>query len=86
MDEPRRRQNEKTFGSWEELPGGGRRYWYEVKGRHMWKAKYVKEVDIAERTIRFYQEIYDDQDKLVEVHEKYPIDLGHRVVEGGEGV
>jgi len=86
MDELRRRQNEKEFGLWQELPGGGRRYWYEVKGRHEWRARYVKEVDIAERTLRFYQEIYDDQDKLVEIHQKYPTDLGHRKVEGGEGL
>ena len=46
----------------------------------------MKEVDIAERTLRFYQEIYDDQDKLVEIHQKYPTDLGHRKVEGGEGL
>lgn len=26
----KRRQNERKFGNWESLPGGGRRYWYEV--------------------------------------------------------
>jgi hypothetical protein len=31
-----------------------------------------------ERTLRFCQEIYDEQGRLVEVHEKYPIDRGHR--------
>jgi len=29
-------------------------------------------------TLRFWQEIYDDQGKLVEVHEKYPVDSGHQ--------
>lgn len=29
----KRRQNERKFGYWEPLPGGGRRYWYEVAGR-----------------------------------------------------
>jgi len=31
--------------------------------------------------MRFYQEIYNDMEKLVEVHHKYPIDLGHQKVE-----
>jgi hypothetical protein len=78
MNERKRRYNEKKFGSWEELPGGGRRYWLEVIGRSGWKAKHVKEVDDEERTIRFYQEIYNDQGELIEIHEKYPIDKGHR--------
>jgi hypothetical protein len=78
MNERKRRHNEKKSGSWEELPGGGRRYWLEVIGRSGWKAKYVKEVDDEERTIRFYQEIYNDQGELIEIHEKYPIDKGHR--------
>jgi hypothetical protein len=80
MSEQRRRQNEKKFGSWEELPNGGRRYWYEVTGRQGWKARYVKEVDAGEETLRFYQEIYDDEGELVEVHHKYPVDTGHRKV------
>ena len=75
-----RPQNERKFGSWEELPGGGRRYWFEVAGRHGWKARYVKEVDANETTVRFWQEIYDDQDQLVEIHEKYPVDKGHQQV------
>jgi YD repeat-containing protein len=39
-----------------------------------------KEVDSAEVTRRFWQEIYDDQGRLVEVHDKYPVDTGHRKV------
>ena len=80
MSESKRQQNEKKFGSWEELPIGGRRYWYEIKGRWGWKARYIKEVDAAETTLKFYQEIYDDQDTLVEVHHKYPVDMGHQNV------
>jgi hypothetical protein len=80
VDEAKRRQNERKFRSWEDLPSGGRRYWYEVIGRLGWKARYVKEVDANERTVRFYQEIYDDRGKLVEVHEKYPVDKGHQPV------
>jgi hypothetical protein len=66
--------------SWEELPSGGRQYWFEVAGRHGWKARYVKEVEANENTVRFWQEIYDEQDKLVEIHEKYPVDKGHQQV------
>jgi len=80
MDETKRRQNEKKFGAWEELPRRGRRYWYEVLNRSGWKAKYVKEVDRDEMTTRFYQEIYDDAGSLVEIHEKYPVDRGHQKV------
>ena len=73
-----RSQNEKKFGHWEELPGGGRRYWIDVEGRQGWRARYVKEVDAAETTLRFWQEIYDEQARLAEVHHKYPVDEGHR--------
>ncbi len=40
----------------------------------------LKEVDPAERTVRFWQEVFDDQGRLVEVHEKYPVDKGHQKV------
>jgi hypothetical protein len=47
--EGKRQLNEKKFPNWEELPGGGRRYWLEVKGRYSWKARYVKEVDAMKK-------------------------------------
>lgn len=72
-----RRQNEKKFGHWEDLPAGGRRYWTEVSGRQGWRARYLKEVDADETTLRFWQEIYDDTGRLSEIHEKYPVDKGH---------
>jgi len=75
-----RRQNEKKFGWWEDLPGGGRRYRLEVTGRFGWRARYQKEVDAKENTVRFWQEIYDDTGKLVETHEKFPVDKGHQKV------
>ena len=65
----------------EELLSGGRRYWFEVAGRRGWKARYVKEVDADEITIRFWQEIYDDRGQLIEIHEKYPVDKGHQQVQ-----
>ena len=76
-----RPQNERKFGHWDELPSGGRRYWFEVAGRRGWKARYVKEADANENTVRFWQEIYDDRGKLVEIHEKYPVDKGHQQVQ-----
>jgi hypothetical protein len=75
--EAKRRRNERVFENWEELPDGGRRYWYEVTGRLGWKARYVKEVDADENTLRFWQEIYNESGELVEIHEKYPVDTGH---------
>ena len=81
MDEQKRRVNEKKFGHWEDEPGGGRRYWYDVPGRMGWMAKYVKIVDGDENTLRFLQEIYNEQGDLVEAHEKYPEDKGHRKIE-----
>ncbi len=36
---------------------------------------------VTEETLRFYQEIYDNNGKLVEIHEKYPGDKGHKKVE-----
>ena len=75
-----RAQNETKFESWKELTGGGRRYQREVPGRTGWSACYFKEVDDAETTLRFWQEIYDAAGSLVEVHEKYPVDKGHQKV------
>jgi hypothetical protein len=73
-----RRQNEKKFGHWEDLPGGGRRYHLDVTGRFGWRARYLKEVDAGETTVRFWQEIYDDTGRLIEIHEKFPVDKGHQ--------
>ena len=73
-----RSQNENKFTHWEELPGGGRLYWIAVEGRQGWHARYVKEVDPNETTVRFWQEIYDERGVLVEIHEKFPVDHGHR--------
>jgi hypothetical protein len=75
-----RHQNENKFGRWEYLPGGGRRYYLDVPGRSGWVARYLKDVDSHETTVRFWQEIYDDRGKLVEIHEKFPLDKGHKKV------
>ncbi len=81
-DERKRRLNEQKFGAWEELPGGGRRYWYELAGRRGWTARYLKEVDPNETTLRFWQEIYNERGVLVERHVKYPADSGHERIGG----
>ena len=81
MDIAKRRQNERKFGTWR---GGGRLYSYEIKGRSGWLARYVKEVDAEEATVRFYQEVFDGDGRLREIHEKYPADLGHQQVTGEE--
>jgi hypothetical protein len=78
--EDKRQLNEKKFPNWEKLPDGGRRYWFEIKGRHGWKARYVKEVTALEETVKFYQEIFDGEGNLTETHEKFPVDKGHRKV------
>jgi hypothetical protein len=54
----------------------------DVIGRHGWKARYVKEVDNNEETLRFYQEVFNDKGDLAEVHEKFPLDRGHKGAKG----
>ena len=73
-----RAQNERKFKYWEELPNGGRRYIREFLGRAGGRASYIKEVDANENTTRFVQEIYDAIGRLIAVHEKFPVDSGHK--------
>lgn len=75
-----RAQNERKFQRWTDLPDGGRRYELEIAGKLGWRARYLKEVDENEVTKRFWQEIYDENGKLAEIHEKFPIDKGHQKV------
>lgn len=76
----KRLKNEKDFDNCEELPDGGRRYWFSIQGRNGGKAVYIKTVDAAEVTLTFVQEIYNAAGILIEIHEKYPIDKGHKKV------
>ncbi|MHB8750691.1 MAG: hypothetical protein ACYDBJ_16070 [Aggregatilineales bacterium] len=73
--------NERHFPSWDELPGGGRRYYQIRHGKDMGYARYVKVVDANEATISFVQEIYDGQGQLIVIHQKYPEDTGHQDVD-----
>lgn len=75
-----RRQNEKEFGNWLELPDGGRRYWFDRPGKAWGFQRFVKIVDADEKTLFVIQEIYDDNGNLKERHQKYPIDTGHEVL------
>jgi hypothetical protein len=75
-----RAQNERTFKHWEELPDGGRRYFRDFAGRAGGRARYLKEVDADEKTTRFAQEIYDSAGRIVAIHEKFPVDLGHKQI------
>ena len=77
----KRRQNEQRYDHWESLPDGGRRYWYDVPGEARGFARYVKIVDAQERTVQFFQEIYDDNGRLIETHQKFPVDSGHQFAE-----
>lgn len=77
MDTTKRKQNESEFEYWEELSDGGRKYWFDVKGKVSGFARYTKVVDSEEVTVSFLQEIYNDEGQITHKHEKYPIDKGH---------
>ena len=79
----KRKVNEKKFPNRSKLPNGGRRYWLEVKGKHGWKARYIKEVNGNEETVNFFQGVYDANGRLIEVHEKFPLDKWHRKIKEG---
>ena len=80
MDLKKRKKNEKAFDNWLHSDDGGRIYSFETPGKYGRKARYVKEVDKDEITLKFYQEIYNEKDELIEVHEKFPIDKGHQKI------
>lgn len=80
-----REQNERRFGSWNDLPGGGRRYWTDRRGAVSGFQRMIKIVDEDEITLQVVQEIYNDEGVLVERHQKYPEDAGHeRLVDDEE--
>lgn len=73
-----REQNERRYHYWEDLPGGGRRYWKVRAGRNSGWQRMVKVVDENEVTIQIVQEVLDNDGELVETHQKFPSDTGHR--------
>ncbi len=75
-----RRQNEKEYPNWEDLPGGGRRYWRDRKGQVGGLQRIIKIVDADENTLQVVQQIFNDNGELVEYHQKYPEDTGHQII------
>lgn len=61
MDEKKRKANETEYDLWTDNDKGGRIYYFEINGKLGWKAKYLKEMDKDEITIRFWQEIYEKE-------------------------
>ncbi len=78
MNNNQRAKNEREYETWMQTEDGGRIYTFEVLGKLGWKAKYLKKVNSEEVTIKFWQEIYDQNNILKEIHEKYPVDKGHQ--------
>ncbi len=70
-----------NLAAWTDNDNEGTIYYFEINGKFGWKANYLKEVDKDEITIRFWQEIYDEKNVLREIHEKYPVDKGHKKIE-----
>ena len=75
-----RNSNERKFKQWLDTEAGGRLYQRKVAGQHGWYALYFKEVNSKEKILRFWQEIYDENGLLVEIHHKYPEDSGHQKI------
>ena len=78
MNKNKRQKNESEYDIWIESKNGNRIYSFEIIGKLGWKAKYLKEVNSSEITIRFWQEVFDEKNILREIHEKYPLDKGHK--------
>ncbi len=79
-----RKENERSYPNWENTPDGGRRYWRERPGGEFGWCRYVKIVDADENTVSFVQEAYDDDGRLIEIHQKYPVDTGHQILSDEE--
>ena len=80
MKTKKRKQNEREYFSWASTEEGGRVYLKEVLAadKSGKRAIYEKIVDKNEVTLSFVQKIFDDNERLIEIHEKYPIDKGHK--------
>ena len=75
----KRRQPERRFKKWDELPNDGRRYWHKIPGRRPgWQTHYCLEVNAPDKPLRFWQKIYNPGGRLVERHEKLPVGTGHQ--------
>ncbi len=77
-----RQRNERDWPHWEDLPDNRRKYWIRRQGHEWGYQVMLKEVRFdpatqLEETVQLWQEVYDDQGKLVGRHQKYPVDTGH---------
>ena len=75
-----RTANENRFKQWSITENKGRLYCRKVIGKQEWYALYYKEVNANEETIRIWQEIYNSNNQLIEIHYKYPEDKGHQKI------
>ena len=75
-----RSANENRFKQWKAIANNGRHYFRRVAGKQGWHAVYCKEVDADEKTLRIWQEVYNEKNELVEIHHKYPEDSGHQKI------
>jgi hypothetical protein len=80
----KRRHNERDYHGWTDLPDGGRRYWKDRRGVQSGFQRMVKVVDANEITLLVVQEVYNDDNELIETHQKFPIDSEHKYVGGKE--
>ncbi len=82
MSKKKQKDNEKEYPNMNELGNGGRIYWKEIEAgdNSGKKARYEKTVDKDEQTISFVQKIFDKHGNLLEIHEKFPIDKGHKII------
>ncbi len=75
-----RKSNERRFTLWDDLPDGGRRYYRLIPGKVRGYARYVKAVDAHENTLTIVQEVYDNEGRLIAIHQKFPEDIGHQAI------
>ena len=74
----RRRRHERKWRHWDELPEGVRVYWRERPGARSGRQRPILVVGADEVTLQMAQLIYDHEGVLIEWHQKYPVDFGHR--------
>lgn len=80
MNSKKQAENERKFDNWVVTDKGERIYKMKLKGKFGWYAIYEKIVDKDEITLKFTQFIYDENNDLKEIHEKYPLDKGHKKI------
>ncbi len=82
MNITKRATNEREYPNWKELENGGRLYWRDIPSKDGSSkiARYEKIVDVNENTVSFTQKILNAEGKILEIHEKFPINKGHIIL------